>query len=292
MVTDWIRNPFVLSLTPMAVATACAFILAATRGVLSRQRPKWRVARAAFIGMCIFAASFVTSAILGQGAGILNAPSFHAMDVQGMSLVAKALAYGVFLGWLIPVVIEGTSLRQIGWRLPRVGWLIAAVVFGAIAIAAYMHYPRPTGLEQAVPDARTGWQAVLASPSFLLWAFVLAFITAAWTEENVFRGYLLGALQDAGQSGRMANLAQAALFAAVHVPAYVILTAQSSAVHSPLGWVIAGGFVTWLAMGLLFGWLRLRSGSIVPGFLVHGMYDFGWAVSAYSGVAGILQTLS
>lgn len=293
MLTDWFRNPQVLVLAPMAIATACALVLTATRGVLSPERPKWRILRAAFLGVCVHLPGSVMVAFLGWRASILTAPPFGSgFDVQLIALVSFALAYGVFLGWLIPVVIEGRSLRDMGWRLPRIGWLVAVVLVGAAVMAARMHFAPAIGFEEIVPDAPTGLLAVLGSPALILWAFVRAFVTAAWAEENVFRGYLLPALQENGLSGRAANLAQAALFAAVHVPAYTVMAASSASADRPLGAVIAVGFATWLAWGLLLGWLRLRSNSIAPGFLLHGLNNTAGHLAAYSGVIGIIDSLN
>ncbi len=291
MVTDWFHNPRVLVLAPMVVAMVCALVLVATRGILSPEHPRWRIARAAFLGGCIHLPGFVMVYFLGRRASILTGPSVNGFDASAVALISFTLAYGVFLGWLIPVVIEGRSLRDIGWRLPPIGWLVAVVLVGAAIVAARLYSPPATGLEDMVPEAPTGLLAVIGSPAILLWAFVSTFIAAAWVEENVFRGYLLPALQENGLSGRAANLTQAAFFAALHVPAYAVVAASSASADRPLIAVVAVGIATWLGWGLLFGWLRLRSNSIVPGFLLHGLNNLAWYLAAYSGAAGILAAL-
>lgn len=104
-----------------------------------------------------------------------------------------------------------------------------------------------TWLEELLPDALTfnivGQQmaAVLRQP----YGYFVLCLVAPLAEEVVFRGAMLTALRD----NRYAILISALFFAAVHMnPAQMP--------HA-------------LLVGLLLGWLYMRTGSIVPGLLVH-----------------------
>jgi membrane protease YdiL (CAAX protease family) len=105
----------------------------------------------------------------------------------------------------------------------------------------------------------------------LLVAFWNTAVVTALSEEILFRGFLAGLLER-----RLplwwANLTQATLFVLPHL---LILTVDVRlwpfAVLSPL------------ISGLIFGWLRLRYGSIYPGWIVHGIANFVAVLSMMGG---------
>lgn len=105
-----------------------------------------------------------------------------------------------------------------------------------------------------------GWP--LREPVRALW-LVLVY---PLLEEAAFRGYIQGRLLTrpgwaaplAGPLSR-ANIATSLLFALLHLPAH------------PWGWAAAVAVPS-----LLFGLLRERHGSIVPGLLAHVYYNAGW----------------
>ncbi len=105
------------------------------------------------------------------------------------------------------------------------------------------------------------WQQVVDSASLLL----LLCLVYPLLEELVFRGALQGWLGGfaagrrsiAGVSG--ANLLTSLLFAAAHL------------LYHPPFWAAAV-----LAPSLVFGWFRDRYQSVVPGILLHILYNSGY----------------
>lgn len=86
-----------------------------------------------------------------------------------------------------------------------------------------------------------------------LWsAFALISIAPAVFEEIAFRGIILTRLQRVG-STREALILQAAMFSILHLSPAI--------------------FVSHFILGLGFGWLRIRTNSLLPGMLCHAGYN-------------------
>jgi ABC-2 type transport system permease protein/sodium transport system permease protein len=94
----------------------------------------------------------------------------------------------------------------------------------------------------------------LVSPALLV---VCAALVPAVCEEWFFRGYLLGTVRK-GTSASSAIALTALLFALFHVFATVILPVR---------------FLPSLAMGLVLGWVCWRTGSVLPGMLLHASHN-------------------
>lgn len=170
--------------------------------------------------------------------------------VGDWSAFAAMVANAVIIGWLVPSVIERRSLREMGWQVNF--WAIVTAAFAGLAVFVHMAQ-WPYGPQAAV--------AVL----------VAAFISAGCREENLFRGHLMPTLQENGISPLNANLIQAAVFSAGHLPWLVApVLSWSPADFIIFGW---GSLVKWFVWGLLFGWLRMRTRSIIPAVAAHGLLD-------------------
>jgi membrane protease YdiL (CAAX protease family) len=119
-----------------------------------------------------------------------------------------------------------------------------------------IHYLLPTGI---LEDPKLGNQFARLSLSAgsVVFAFVYNALYVAFGEEMFYRGLLAGIL---GRRLRFvsANLVQSIVFV---VPHLVILTVF------PATWPLVI-FVPLLS-GLIYGWLRLKSGSFLPAFLLH-----------------------
>jgi sodium transport system permease protein len=89
-------------------------------------------------------------------------------------------------------------------------------------------------------------------------ALIAAFVVVAGFEELFFRGYLFSALR-AGSGPAMAVIVSAVLFGFFHV-------------------LVTGAFglerlLPSTLLGLVLGWVCLRSGSVLPAMLLHACYD-------------------
>lgn len=95
-------------------------------------------------------------------------------------------------------------------------------------------------------------------PIDLLLGWFFGFAIAAFTEETIFRGFIMQALAQKVDR-RAANLLQAALFAITHFG------------MAPLGSLGDELFIliSRFAFGLLCGWLKIKRGTLLPAGIVH-----------------------
>jgi uncharacterized protein len=145
----------------------------------------------------------------------------------------------------------GAALPALGFRW--VGWrpmLLGAVGTMALSIIVSQLGPSPEGIKDAMK--------VVQEPRFFLVSLLVLAVLAPVVEELIFRGLLYGWLE--GRWGpRMAVAVSTVAFAAAHIePAHVVLV---------------------LPLGLLFGWLRWRTDSILPSLFSH-VANNGMAVIA------------
>jgi membrane protease YdiL (CAAX protease family) len=153
-----------------------------------------------------------------------------AFFVIGLSSVVVAVAP---LGW---EAIPALGLRPADWRY----FVFGALGTMALSVAVSQVGPQPEGMKQVFDVVRERGQ--LAESLLLLAAL------APVVEELVFRGLLYGWL--AGRWGKNVGwIASSLAFAAAHMePAHIILV---------------------LPLGLLFGWLRQRTDSLLPSLVAH-----------------------
>ena len=121
-----------------------------------------------------------------------------------------------------------------------------------------------------VPSTRTSFEssniANASTTRQVLMVLVIIPVGTAVFEETIFRGVLLGVLLRAG-TRRTAVVVSSVLFGFWHlVPALSDANSQSGA--ATVGVVVGTIAVTTIA-GVLFAWLRLRSGSLVAPTLAH-----------------------
>lgn len=179
----------------------------------------------------------------------------------------------------IVVLLRGVNTRRWGEALEFVGWrgahaadvLLGAglgLLPGALMLAGAVLLPEEAfGSPDIANSYYASWTPGLA-------AFVLALAREAFYvalgEELFFRG-LLGGWLFQRWGFALGNLAQAAVFTLPHL---LLLN-----VSSGLWPLLPAQF----AAGWLFGWLRHRSGSVVPGWVGHGLAN---AVGALAFMGG------
>jgi ABC-2 type transport system permease protein/sodium transport system permease protein len=212
----------------------------------------------------MFPASFVLTGVLARlDAGPLG---------QRLALMAAANLV-VFGGVPLLSAWLGRVRLATALRLARPGWqgCAAAVLLGLclwpltheVILAERSAGFATLGKEQMerVHEVVGQWRAL---PPV---AIVLAFaVVPAVVEELFFRGYLFSALSSAGRPGA-AVLGSAALFGLFHLVGAGALTVER--------------FLPSALLGVVLGWVCWRTGSVVPGILLHAAHNGFLVLLAY-----------
>jgi len=184
----------------------------------------------------------------------------------GSSDFQESLPFALFLlFWFIVISIglivggivrwTGTSWRELGWKSTGLPKAIGMGLLGFVLL--YVNVIAWSILKGNAEPPET----FVPSLTRLLLAAFFAFGLPAWTEENLFRGYLQPLL-----AGKMniwlAVVVQAAIFSAAHLGYSSHLTEFGSA----------------FTAGLILGWLRGRESSLVAPFIAHGLF---WMMGAF-----------
>ncbi len=191
----------------------------------------------------------------------------HAIDAH-FALGALNLA----LTWAMPILllllavwIKRMPARDyFAWVAPRRGYILIAVASGlALQVASYavpylaggdLTAPGVAQYRHALSAGNPVWLSLLLS-----WPAILA---APLVEESVFRGFLWRGWE-ASLGARWTLLLSALVFSAYHIIRVFDMDVLS-----------AGIILTEdLALGLVFGWLRWRSASLLPGIVAHITYN-------------------
>lgn len=176
---------------------------------------------------------------------VVAAPAIGALAVwllpdREMLTILGAFFGSALLGMAVAVAplgrdaLPALGFRPVGWKWPVLGTLATLVLSVAVSQLGI----EPQGVKQVVKGL----------PGNMLANLVLLALLAPLVEELVFRGLLYGWV--AGRWGGLAAwLVSSIAFAAAHYePAHVVLV---------------------LPLGLLFGWLRRRTDSLLPSLVAH-----------------------
>jgi membrane protease YdiL (CAAX protease family) len=210
----------------------------------------------------------VIGLLTGRSSGPDDEPDFGPIGETALLLLVVAAALPVVL-----VVARSWQQRPAGtlasvegrvrWR-----WLTACLLIAVPAVwfmlAGFSRLLDLTGQPTAgtaAPAAWVGWPRFVASLSMLL--LLVPLQTAA--EEYVFRGWLLQAVGAFVRRPWLAIGPQAVLFATAH------------------GWGTPWGFLDLLTMGLVCGWLTVRTGGLEAAVALHLVNN----LIAYGGVAAL-----
>lgn len=295
MITDWLRDPSVWTLGWLAAAMDCAAVLPLLQLAFPSASARWRLARVLLLCAFIAIAPALPSVgVRGFGNGLF---AFVSRDdpIGLLRLAAYVIGAGVFVGWLVPVYTEGRSLKSMGWVAKGApGYLAAGLAAGVVLACVLPTRDCVPHIDGVFPEQR-GLSVLPLLPIQFVATCVLFALTTAWFEENVFRGLLLPALGETGLSRAWGNLWQALVFGLYHLP-HDYMGSRGSNLDAPLWAVLYGAFAARFLWGMLFGWLRQRTGSIVPSFALHLAFNavhlaialgpMALALAGISGTAG------
>ena len=158
--------------------------------------------------------------------------------VFGIVILAFAVHYrNEILALLRPATFDGNARRM----------LAIATVIQFVLLGAVFYLLEQTGIPfERVTDE-------MQRHGYTLWQLLALYSLApAVCEEIAFRGIIFDRLQRV-LGEREGWLVQAALFSVLHLMPVI--------------------FPTHFAMGLIFGWLRMRTGSLIPGMILHAAWN-------------------
>ena len=235
---------------------------AAPPGPRAVAAPRWPEGRAVpwvafLLGVALIAWSLVANWAIGDAG----------YTTRNLLLTAAALLAARYAG--LDNAELGLERDRIGAGLRWGG--AAAVVTAAVIAAGIVLAELLPGVPALLADERAQLEGAALTTAMLV---RIPFGTALF-EEVVFRGVLLAVFLR-GTSPTMAAIASSAVFGLWHIaPTAVSLELNGIAASSPEGLAaIAGAVAVTSAAGLVFTWLRWRSGSLLAPVLAH------WATNA------------
>ena len=187
----------------------------------------------------------------------------RALGLLGPALVADAILFAAMalIAWSERLSLADLGLRRealstgLVWGLGAFGVVFLVLFLGAVI-------PATNGFLQ---DSR----AAISGGRMLYDVFVLILLGTVIPEEFAFRGVLLGtALQIFRRWG--AIVLTSALFGLWHIaPTLHTMSDNQTVRHTPAAIVVLGAIAATFVAGVIFGWLRLRSGSLVAPAIAH-----------------------
>ena len=147
--------------------------------------------------------------------------------------------------------------RRVGLQLGDARYVGYSLVVAAVGVAALIAWPPP--LEPFLRDGspQRPFVGLGLSGRAVAMALLYGLVKTGLAEEFLFRGLIAGSLARRWRL-RWANLTQALIFLLPHL---LVLT-----IMPEMGWVLP----VILAGALFTGWARIKSGSILGPWLIHG----------------------
>lgn len=203
-----------------------------------------------------------------------------AMDAYGLSVFSALPLFPllvIFWFW------EGYSRQQVGFIWGRLGDYLPAVLYPLVVLGAAAAIALLAG---AVDISETNWNHFWVN---LLAGGASSVVVVAVTEEGFFRGWLWASLKNAGRGSYQTLLWSSLAFSIWHLSAVSLDTGfDLPAKQIPVFMVNA------LLLGVIWGLLRLGSGSVAVASVSHGMWNgLNYALFAFGtkvGALGVKQT--
>ncbi|MFC7479944.1 type II CAAX prenyl endopeptidase Rce1 family protein [Luedemannella flava] len=229
------------------------------------------------INFAIFAAAAVGAGWLGVALDRANGVSLDGSVALSESSGTTGQAIFILGPAIVALVLyfasrDGAGPLGFTLRFPhRTRWFAgAAVLYPAMTVLA-------VGAGLLAGQAALTWTPAAGKPS-LVAAFGAIFaiqLVKNLIEELIFRGYGTRTAVALGLPGRVTpHLLVGVIWAAWHLPLYLVwTTAADMALITSLSWPVylVMFFVGVTATAVVYGELRVRTGSIWPGVLLHSM---------------------
>lgn len=220
--------------------------------LVPERRPFWGYVDLALVFGLLLA--FVAVILLVAAGLVLALPSLRQDQAQLLLPTQIALYAAVYLSFRVVLGLRHGKpvLTSLGWCPARFNLLFVALggimlAFTVAGLAALIHTPKvPSPVE-----------SLMNSPVLLSLFGLMAITLAPFFEELVFRGFLQPLLTRS--LGIIAGVViTAVVFGSLHAPEYSFAWQYAVAVS---------------LVGIVLGWVRVRSNSIIPCTVMHGAYN-------------------
>jgi membrane protease YdiL (CAAX protease family) len=153
-------------------------------------------------------------------------------------------------------LIDRDIAQRVGLQLCERRYILYAIAFAAVMVAALVLASLPMEPFQRRGSPQADLVGIgLGGPAIPI-ALVYGILKTGFPEEVLFRGLIAGSLSRHMRFA-WANLIQAAIFLLPHLLILIVMP--------ELWW-----FLPIVYVGALYlGWLRIRSGSIIPSWIIH-----------------------
>ena len=195
----------------------------------------------------LFVAAFIVAAYSQRGTRGNNDAVFKYSTFE-----TGLVFYAVWLGVVLLIAVGRFDLLALrpprSWlRASRLAVAAAAIIVAADIVASLLPLPESPGKEQGI--APTHWEPAHAG-AFVANVVLLA-VVAPFVEELTFRGEGQSLLRIFGR-----------------VPAILITGIAFGLAHG-----LVEGLLVLVPFGIALAWLRDRTDSVIPGMLVHGVFN-------------------
>ena len=193
--------------------------------------------------------------------GISEGPAFSISMIMIEALLIPMILLFIYLDGSLErtkVLLHIGSLKRglfLGLGIPVFAMIVDNIAVLIYAIAFIFFFGEPTTITE-LPGG-TSWDS---SPVALILTFISICILTPISEELLFRGYILDALNRL--HGKWpAIIISSIIFGMVHFDPFT------------MGMATIGG--------VIYGWIRMRTGSLVPGIVAHAMWNTMALMFAY-----------
>jgi uncharacterized protein len=223
-----------------------------------------QVRKGLFILVCFVILRLITARLWDSWFGMKYqlTPPFLIFLFISFVVISLGLVYFGFARW-VGVDLKSWWLKP-GRIVGDIKWGMVALILGGlfflgVALGLYFFNFVPPNLMATPQDDKPIEQTLAQIPIDLLLGWFFGFAVAAFSEETIFRGFIMQALAKKVDH-RVANLLQAALFSISHL---------GMAPFGAFGYEIFS-LMFRFASGLFFGWLKMKRGTLLASGIVHG----------------------
>lgn len=208
----------------------------------------------------------VTPLVITMGTAISITWALIATIVTEIGVIAWALWYG----GLLPNWKESLFFKNFKWKHLLIGLLVGQAAYWGLQLVAIIF--GAFGLTFESSDTSTSVYS-LAGVEAIIVIFLLVPFVGPFLEEFLFRGVIIGSLQQSKwKAPWISILISAVTFGVLHVQGFSTFTD-----FALLGWITL--------MGAAFAWLYLKTKSFWSAFTAHAVYNLTSSIVVFIGMS-------